>query len=254
MTQALDRNSRDPLTTRRSDQHQIEGIAPTASPFMVQFNGVTKTYRNGTVSLLDIDLKVERGDFLFITGPSGSGKSTLMKLIYGEERPDRGAVVVDNWNVGLLWGDRLSRLRRRLGIVFQDYRLIPRRTVSENAALVLRAQGVPRTEIQRRLHPALEVVGLQDKANCFPEELSGGEQQRASIARAIIGTPDLLLADEPTGNLDPENAWQVIKILKRLNTVGITVMVATHDASLVQKSQHPVIRLHQGRLQPKVAS
>lgn len=234
---------------------QSEPTAPTpvtaASSVMVQLNAVTKTYANGTVSLQNINLRVHRGDFLFIMGPSGSGKSTLLKLIYGEERPDRGAVIVDNLNVGLLWGDRLSLLRRRLGIVFQDYRLIPRRTVAENAALVLRAQGVPRSEIQRRLQPALEVVGLQDKAHCFPDQLSGGEQQRASIARAIIGTPDLLLADEPTGNLDPENAQQVIKILKRLNAVGITVLVATHDEALPEMFQHPVIHLHQGRLQPK---
>lgn len=220
-----------------------------ASPFMVQLKAVTKTYRHSTVSLEDINLSIHRGDFLFIMGPSGSGKTTLMKLIYGEEQPDRGAVIVDNWNVGLLWGDRLSLLRRRLGIVFQDYKLIPRRTVAENVALVLRAQGVPRPEIQRRLQPALEVVGLQNKAHCFPEQLSGGEQQRVSIARAIIGTPDLLLADEPTGNLDPENAQQVIKILQKLNSVGITVLVATHDEALAQMCQRPVIRLKQGRLQ-----
>ncbi len=149
----------------------------------------------------------------------------------------------------MLWGDRLSLLRRRLGIVFQDYRLIPRRTVAENVALVLRTQGVPRAEIHHRLQSALEVVGLQHKATCFPEQLSGGEQQRASIARAIIGTPDLLLADEPTGNLDPENAHQVIRILRRLNSVGITVMVTTHNQALVQATNHPVVYLHQGCLQ-----
>ncbi len=234
---------------RRGTQPTAAAVAAPVSPFMVQLNAVTKTYPNRTVSLRDINLKVRRGDFLFIMGPSGSGKTTLMKLIYGEERPDRGAVIVDNLNVGLLWGDRLSLLRRRLGIVFQDYRLIPRRTVAENVALVLRTQGVPRPEIQRRLLPALEVVGLQDKADCFPEQLSGGEQQRASIARAIIGTPDLLLADEPTGNLDPENAQQVIRILQQLNAVGITVLLATHDEALAQMSQRPVIHLHQGRLQ-----
>lgn len=236
---------------RRNAQPAAPSATAPASPFMVQLNAVTKTYANGTVSLQDINLRVHRGDFLFIMGPSGSGKSTLLKLIYGEERPDRGAVIVDNLNVGLLWGDRLSLLRRRLGIVFQDYRLIPRRTVAENVALVLRAQGVPRSEIQRCLQPALEVVGLQDKAHCFPDQLSGGEQQRASIARAIIGTPDLLLADEPTGNLDPENAQQVIKILKRLNAVGITVLVATHDEALPEMFQDPVIHLHQGHLQSK---
>jgi len=228
--------------------------AAAASPYMVQLKEVTKTYGNGAVGLQHVSLRVRRGDFLFIMGHSGSGKSTLIKLLYGEERPDRGAVIIDSLNVGLLWGDRLSLLRRRLGIVFQDYRLIPRRTVAENVALVLRTQGVPRPEIHQRLQAALEVVGLQHKAGCFPEQLSGGEQQRASIARAIIGTPDLLLADEPTGNLDPENAQQVMRILQRLNSVGITVMVTTHNQAIVQASNHPVVYLQHGCLLPKAGS
>ncbi|HEY9845404.1 MAG TPA: cell division ATP-binding protein FtsE [Candidatus Caenarcaniphilales bacterium] len=233
-------------------QRQAEVSEPPLTQPIVQLKQVTKTYQNGTTSLIDINLDIKKGDFLFVTGPSGSGKSTLMKLLYGEEQADQGAVWVDSLNVGMLRGDRLSLLRRRLGIVFQDYRLIPRRTVAENVALVLRAQGVPRLEIQRRLNPALKVVDLQDKAECFPEELSGGEQQRAGIARAIVGTPMLLLADEPTGNLDPENAQQVIKILQKLNSFGITVLVATHDQSLLQRSQHPVVHLQQGRLQSVV--
>jgi cell division transport system ATP-binding protein len=216
---------------------------------MVHLKGVNKTYANGTFSLLNINLNMRRGDFLFITGASGSGKSTLMKLIYGEERPDQGQVIVDNLNVGQLRGNRLALLRRRLGVVFQDYKLIPRRTVAENVAFVLRAQGVPRQEIQRRLLPALKLVGLQTKADCFPDQLSGGEQQRTSIARAIVGTPSLLLADEPTGNLDPENALQVLNILKTLNSLGITVIVTTHDVNLIQISKLPVSRLCNGRLQ-----
>lgn len=197
---------------------------------------------------MELNLQIRQGDFLFITGPSGSGKSTLLKLLYGEERASTGEVLVDGLRVADLKGDRLSELRRRIGIVFQDYKLIPRRTVAENIAFVLWAQGFSRQEIDRRLPPALKMVGLPHKANSFPEELSGGEQQRVSIARAIVGTPPILLADEPTGNLDADNSWQVIKILKKLNAIGITVIVTTHDERLIRQSNHPVVQLRNGRL------
>lgn len=215
---------------------------------IIQLKGVTKTYPQANFSLLNINLEVKQGDFLFITGPSGSGKSTLLKLIYGEERAESGEVVVDQLPVGQLKGNRLSGLRRRLGVVFQDYKLIPQRTVAENVALVLRSQAVAKAEIERRLLPTLKLVGLQHKADRFPGELSGGEQQRASIARAVVGTPSLLLADEPTGNLDTENAHQVIQILNQLNDFGVTVLVTTHNLNLIQTFQHPVIRLLDGRL------
>lgn len=209
---------------------------------------VTKTYGNGSKALVDVNMEVRRGDFLFITGPSGSGKSTLLKLLYGEEQVTEGEVWVDGFNVSQLRGDRLAELRRRIGIVFQDYKLIPRRTVAENIAFVLWAQGFSRKEIDRRLPPALKMVGLPHKANSFPEQLSGGEQQRVSIARAIVGTPPILLADEPTGNLDADNSWQVIKILKKLNAIGITIIVTTHDEALIRQSKHPVVQLANGRL------
>lgn len=215
---------------------------------IIRLQSVTKVYRNGSRGLQDVNLDVKRGEFLFVTGPSGSGKTTFLKLLYGEERPSQGEVVVDNYYLNQLRGDRLSLLRRRIGIVFQDYKLIPRRTVAENVAFVLQAQGYTRKEIERRLQPTLRMVGLQDKANCFPEQLSGGEQQRVSIARAIVSTPPLLLADEPTGNLDPDNSWQVIKILKKLNNIGITVIVTTHDEQLVRMSNHPVVQIKNGRL------
>jgi len=224
----------------------------TSTPsLMVQFRGVIKSYPQSHFSLMNIHLEVKQGDFLFITGPSGSGKSTLLKLIYGEERTEAGELIVDQIPIHRLKGNQLASLRRRLGVVFQDYKLIPQRTVAENVALVLRSQGVPRHEVERRLGPTLKLVGLQQKAHCFPSELSGGEQQRASIARAIIGTPQLLLADEPTGNLDPENAHQILNILNQLNSIGVTVLVTTHDAQLIQTYQHPVVRLVNGRLQSK---
>ncbi|HEY9891274.1 MAG TPA: cell division ATP-binding protein FtsE [Candidatus Sericytochromatia bacterium] len=215
---------------------------------MVTLKEVTKTYPNGSRGLYGVSLEVNRGDFLFITGPSGAGKSTLLKLLYGAERASSGEVIIDRVNVGELRGDRLSLIRRRIGIVFQDYKLIPSRTVSENIAFVLWAQGFTRKEIHRRLPPTLKLVGLQHKADCFPDELSGGEQQRVSLARAIVGTPPVILADEPTGNLDPDNSLQVLKILKKLNAIGATVIVTTHDEQLVQMSNQPVVQLREGRL------
>jgi cell division transport system ATP-binding protein len=209
---------------------------------------VEKVYPNGSNALVEANLTVNQGDFLFVTGPSGSGKSTLLKLLYGHERPTAGNILIDNQPIDQLRGNRLAMMRRRIGIVFQDYKLIPRRTVAENVAFVLWAQGFTRKEIHRRLWPTLKMVGLQTKAQCFPDELSGGEQQRVSIARAVVNTPPLLLADEPTGNLDGDNSLQVIKILKKLNSIGITVIVTTHDEHLVRVSNHPVVQIKQGRI------
>jgi cell division transport system ATP-binding protein len=225
--------------------------ASSSNPPIVQLRSVTKTYKNGCHGLLDVSLEVKQKEFLFVTGPSGSGKSTLLKLLYGEEFPTQGEVIVNDCNVTELRGDRLSLLRRKIGVVFQDYKLIPQRTVAENVTFVLQAQGYTRKEIQRRLEPTLKLVGLHSKANCFPDQLSGGEQQRVSVARAIVGTPPLLLADEPTGNLDPDNSWQVIQILQKLNTFGATVIVTTHDEQLVRRCNHPVVQVRNGRLYRK---
>lgn len=227
-----------------------DAAAKVRSKPIVELQQVSKIYDNGTRALRDVSLQIRQGDFLFVTGPSGSGKSTLLKMLYGAEHPSSGTVMVEHYDLADLRGNQLSKLRRRIGVVFQDYKLIPRRTVAENVAFVLWAQGFTRKEIYRRLTPTLKMVGLQDKAKCFPDELSGGEQQRVSIARAIVGTPPLLLADEPTGNLDPDNSWQVIKILKKLNSIGITVIVTTHDEHLVRMSNHPVVQLRDGRLYP----
>ena len=234
--------------THQTHQPVDPNPSATQPSVIVSLHGVTKIYANGSQGLLNLNLDVQRGDFLFVTGPSGAGKTTLLKLLYGAERPTSGEVIVDGLNVSQLRGDRLSLLRRRIGVVFQDYKLIPRRTVSENIAFVLWAQGFTRKEIQRRLPPTLKLVGLQHKANCFPEQLSGGEQQRVSLARAIVGTPPVLLADEPTGNLDPDNSQQVLSILKKLNAMGATVIVTTHDEHLVQMSNQPVVQLREGRL------
>ena len=209
---------------------------------------VTKIYVNATQALLDVNLEVRRGEFLFITGVSGSGKSTLLKLLYGEEFPTQGDVNVDEYNVAKLRGDALSLFRRRIGVVFQDYKLISQRTVAENINIVLQAQGYTRKEIRRRLEPTLKLVGLLSKADKFPQHLSGGEQQRVSIARAIVGTPQLILADEPTGNLDPDNSWQIMQILQKLNSFGTTVIVTTHDEHLVRRCNHRVVEVKNGKI------
>lgn len=224
------------------------GHTKAPAPAIVTLDQVEKIYPNGSTALIDVSLTVNQGDFLFVTGPSGSGKSTLLKLLYGYERPTSGNILVANEPIAQLRGNKLAMMRRRIGVVFQDYKLLPRRTVAENVAFVLWAQGFTRKEIHRRLWPALKMVGLQNKAQCFPEELSGGEQQRVSIARAVVNTPPLLLADEPTGNLDADNSLQVIKILKKLNSIGITVIVTTHDEHLVRISNHPVVQIRNGRL------
>ncbi|MBW4661779.1 MAG: cell division ATP-binding protein FtsE [Drouetiella hepatica Uher 2000/2452] len=237
---------RSPRLSQSSPSEQNSAI-PQAD-VMVSLKQVTKVYTNGCQALADVDLNIRKGEFLFITGPSGSGKSTLLKLLYGEEQPTQGTIAVNGDLVSSLRGNQLSMLRRQIGIVFQDYKLIPRRTVAENVAFVLWAQGFTRKEVHRRLLPALKMVGLQHKADCFPDQLSGGEQQRVSIARAVVNTPPLLLADEPTGNLDPDNSWQVIKILRKLNAIGITVVVTTHDEQLVRLSNHPVVQVRNGRL------
>lgn len=228
-------------------QSQPSDQVPSAAP-VIALNRVTKTYDNGAPALIDVSLALSKGDFLFITGPSGAGKSTLLKLLYGQEKPTTGTLHINGQDTAPLKGNRLAMLRRRIGVVFQDYKLIPTRTVAENVAFVLHAQGYSRKEINRRLPVTLKMVGLQDKGDRFPSQLSGGEQQRASIARAIVGTPPLLLADEPTGNLDSDNARQVINILRKLNSIGITVVVTTHDEGMVRSLNYPVVQIRGHRL------
>ncbi|MEL6161795.1 MAG: cell division ATP-binding protein FtsE [Cyanobacteria bacterium J06623_5] len=222
---------------------------PSAAPSpIIALSQVSKTYDNGTPALININLALQKGDFLFITGPSGAGKSTLLKMLYGQERPTQGQIHINGQDITQLRGNQLAMLRRRIGIVFQDYKLIPRRTVAENVAFVLHAQGYSRKEINRRLPVTLKMVGLQNKADRFPSQLSGGEQQRASIARAVVGTPPLLLADEPTGNLDENNARQVFSILRKLNKIGITVVVTTHSEMIVRSLNYPVVQIRDSRL------
>lgn len=233
-----------PTTTPESDAATVVSTSKT----IAQLHNVTKIYTNGCCSLRSVNLRIHAGDFLFITGDSGAGKSTLLKLLYGAEQPSEGQVEMEGNLLRNLRGRALAHLRRRIGVVFQDYQLILSKTVEENVAVVLHAQGFARSEIRRRVGPALRMVGLAAKAQCFPEQLSGGEQQRVSIARAIVHTPPLLLADEPTGNLDTHNAWTVLQILKRLHTIGVTVVVTCHNEQLVQAFAQRIIRPEAGNL------
>ncbi len=227
------------LLTRRTQ-------APTTPRAFITLEKVHKTYPNGAIGLKGIDLTLDQGNFLWVSGASGSGKSTLLKMLYGAERPDQGQVWVEGQAVAHLRSGALAGLRRKIGVVFQDYKLLPKRTVAENVTFVLRALGHDRAEIRRRLWPTLKMVDLESKADCYPDQLSGGEQQRVAIARAMVHTPLLFLADEPTGNLDPENTQMIIAILEQLNQMGVTVIVSTHDQSLLDCTTHPVLALAQG--------
>jgi len=223
-------------------------VPPAATTSLVCLEGVSKTYRNGAPALKDVNLTIQAGEFLWISGVSGSGKSTLLKLLCGAEKPTTGRVWVQQQSVASLGAHQLASLRRRIGVVFQDYKLLPRRTVAENITFVLKALGYDRPEVRRRLWPALKMVGLETKADCFPEQLSGGEQQRVALARAVVHTPTLLLADEPTGNLDPVNTHLVLDVLHQLNQVGVTILVTTHDQSLLDRTDQRIIHLDRGRV------
>jgi len=215
---------------------------------MVRFQDVSKFYSNGVVALRDVSLAVEPGEFVFIVGPTGTGKSTLLKLVYREETPSAGTVYVAGRDVGHLPHRGIAGLRRGLGVVFQDFKLLPARTVFENVAFALRVTGAPREEIRSRVTRALDLVGLADRAEAMPAELSGGEQQRVSIARAIVNDPPLLLADEPTGNLDPNSSWEIMQVLSRVNLRGTTVIMTTHNKMIVDILRRRVVQLAAGSI------
>ncbi|PZN09444.1 MULTISPECIES: cell division ATP-binding protein FtsE [Thermaerobacter] len=215
---------------------------------MIEFINVSKVYPNGVTALEDVSLHVERGEFVFLVGPSGAGKSTLVRLIYREETPTQGVVMVDGLNVGRLRRRDVPFLRRQMGVVFQDFKLLPNRTAYENVAFAMFVTGHTPRQIRRRVPEVLELVGLRDKAGALPSELSGGEQQRVAVARAVVNHPKILLADEPTGNLDPETAWGIMELLVEINRRGTTVLVATHAQTIVNALKRRVVRLEGGRI------
>lgn len=215
---------------------------------MIVLENISKEYKNGVHALRDVTLTIEDGEFVYIIGPTGSGKSTMIKLLDGEEIPTSGRVLVENTDVGKLKHSKVPIYRRNIGVVFQDYRLLPRLTVFENIAFALEVIGMKKVDIRRRVREVLELVSLEDKAKSFPSELSGGQQQRAAIGRAIANHPKVLIADEPTGNLDPEISWEIMQVLERINLQGTTIIMATHNSTIVNNLRHRVVAIEEGRI------
>lgn len=215
---------------------------------MIELRKVSKIYPGGVAALVDVSLHIGKDEFVFIVGPSGAGKTSLARLLYREELPTSGEVIVDKINVCALKSCDIPYLRRNIGVVFQDYKLLPRRTIHENVSFALWVTGAGRSEIRRKTSLVLELVGLSKKANSFPQELSGGEQQRACIARAIVNNPPLLLADEPTGNLDPTTSCEIIELLDKINKRGTTIIVATHEKGIVDRMKKRVVAIEMGRI------
>ena len=213
---------------------------------MIEFKSVSKVYPNGTYALKDVNLHIDKGEFVFVVGPSGAGKSTFLKLILREEAPTSGEVVVGDYELSHLERKKVPFLRRSMGIVFQDFRLIPSMTVYDNVAFALRVTDASQKEIKRRVPYILDLVGLLHKAKVYPPELSGGEQQRVALARALVNNPTLLIADEPTGNIDPELSYEILELLTEINRVGTTVLMVTHEHDLVAQFRRRLIRIENG--------
>ena len=213
---------------------------------MIEMQDVWKTYPDGTHALRGITVTINRNEFVYIVGPSGAGKSTFMKLIYREERPTKGQLFVNGFNLEKLRQRKIPYLRRNIGVVFQDYRLLPRMTAAENVAFAMEVIEAPRKLIKKRTMEVLELVGLKDRADAYPNQMSGGEQQRVAIARAIVNNPSVIIADEPTGNLDPETSWGIMRLLEEINFRGTTIVMATHNREIVNTMRKRVIAIEKG--------
>jgi len=215
---------------------------------VIRFESVYKRYPNGRDALAGVSFELRKGEMAFLTGPSGAGKSTLLKLIALIERPSRGTVLIDNQNTSRVKRRQIPYFRRRIGIVFQDHKLLPDRTIFDNVALPLVIAALRRRDVERRVRAALDQVGLLGREKSFPAMLSAGEQQRVGIARAVASRPDLVIADEPTGNLDPDLSLEIMRLFERFNDVGVTILIATHDLELIERLGHRRIRLDAGKL------
>ncbi|HEM5694526.1 TPA: cell division ATP-binding protein FtsE [Streptococcus suis] len=215
---------------------------------IIEMKDVSKKYGNGTTALRGVSVNVEAGEFTYIVGPSGAGKSTFIKLLYREEKLDKGSLKVGKFDLAKIKKRDVPLLRRSVGVVFQDYKLLPKKTVFENIAYAMEVIGEKPRNIKKRVMEVLDLVGLKHKIRSFPNELSGGEQQRIAIARAIVNNPKVLIADEPTGNLDPENSWEIMNLLERINLQGTTVLMATHNSQIVNTLRHRVIAIEDGRI------
>ena len=215
---------------------------------MIQMHNLSKVYANGVVALASVSLHIDKGEFVFLVGPSGAGKSTFIKMAIRSELPSEGTIIVGRRNVALLKARDIPMFRRNIGVIFQDYKLLPNKTIFENIAFALEVTEAPAREIAKQVPAVLELVGLADRASLRPAELSGGEQQRVSLARAIVSRPLLLLADEPTGNLDPDTSWGIMDLLLEINKRGTTVVMATHNREIVNRMRRRVIALDSGRV------
>ena len=215
---------------------------------MIDLINVTKTYETGTHALNGIDMHIDDGEFVFLVGQSGSGKSTIIKLLTAELQPTSGSILVNGYKLESIKRSSIPYLRRTLGVIFQDFRLIENKTVYENVAFAMRVIGAPAKEIKKRVPYVLELVGLENKARRLPNELSGGEQQRVAIARALINNPTMIIADEPTGNLDPARSFEIMLLLEQINALGTTVMVVTHEKSLVDRFTKRVVAINNGKV------
>ena len=213
---------------------------------MVRLIDVYKEYENGTKALKGVNLRIDDGEFVFLVGPSGSGKSTVIKLITGEIGATQGRLMVNGYNLNNIAVRQIPYMRRTLGIIFQDFRLIEKKTVYENLSFVMRAIGASNREVKRRIPYVLQLVGLENKENAYPGQLSGGEQQRVAIARALVNNPSMIIADEPTGNLDPQRSLEIMSLLERINELGTTVLVVTHEMGLVRRFAKRVVTIENG--------
>ncbi len=215
---------------------------------LIRFKNVIKKYKNGVTAVNDISLSIQKGDFVFIIGSTGCGKSSLIKMLYREEKPTSGKILLGGIDVAKLKNWRVYKIRRKIGVVFQDFKLLQKLTVYENVAFALEIFGLPKSEIFKRVTKVLDLVGLKNKAKQYPTQLSGGEQQRVAIARAIINEPKLLICDEPTGNLDETTSMEIMEVLNEVNKIGTTIIMVTHDTEIVDKMKKRVILLDSGRI------
>ena len=213
---------------------------------MIVMKNVYKKYPNGVVASNGLNIEIERGEFVFVVGPSGAGKSTFIKMMYREEVPTSGDIIIDGVNLATIKRKHVPQLRRKIGVVFQDFKLLPKLNVYENIAFALEVIEESPINIRVKVKDVLELVGLSKKARMFPDELSGGEQQRVSIARSIVNAPQIVIADEPTGNLDPETSWDIMKVFERINSRGTTIVMATHNKEIVNTMKHRVIAVENG--------